>query len=161
MKRSNYISRDDYFMSVAVLSEHRSKDPSTQVGSCIVNPDKRIIGIGYNGFPRGCDDDIFPWTKDDENFLNNRNTFVVHAEANAILNTGANSISGSTIYIRYFPCHECAKLIIQADIKRIVYLSDSKVARDSIQASKNMLKAAQVELVHFTPAQNTLTLTFT
>lgn len=160
MKRSNYISRDEYFMGIALLSEYRSKDPSTQVGACIVNDENRIIGIGYNGFPRWCSDDVFPWTKDDENFLNNRNTYVVHAEANAILNTWTNDMHGATIYIHYFPCHECAKIIIQAGIKKIVYLSDKKVAEDSIKASRDMLEASWLELLAFQSDHNNIVISF-
>ena len=159
-KRTNYISRDDYFMGIALLSEHRSKDPSTQVGACIVNAEKRIIGIWYNGFPRGCSDDVFPRTKDDENFLQNRNTYVVHAEANAILNTGANVLHGATIYVHYFPCHECANLVIQSGINKIIYLSDKKVQSDSIQASRDMLDGSGVHHSQYLPTQDTLTIDF-
>ena len=109
-------------MGIALLSAHRSKDPSTQVGACIVNQKKRIVGIGYNGFPAGCSDEDFPW-ESDGSFLEKKNTYVVHAEANAILNAHGN-LDGCTIYIIFFPCHECTKLIIQAGIKKVIYLSD-------------------------------------
>lgn len=155
-KRTDYLARDDYFMWVAILSAQRSKDPSTQVGACIVNTDKRIIGIWYNGFPRWCHDDEFSWEKDDNNFLINRNTYVVHAEANAILNTWTNDMRWSTIYIKYFPCHECAKLIIQSGISHIVYLSDKKVHNESIQASKSMLTSANVTTKKYKPSKSNL-----
>ena len=116
-----HISWDQYFMGVALLSAKRSKDPSTQVGACVVNQDKRIIGIGYNGFPTGCSDDVFPWGKTDENSLNTKYPYVVHAEPNAILNCTSN-IKGATLYVTLFPCNECAKLIIQSGIKHIVYI---------------------------------------
>ncbi len=139
-----HISWDEYFMGVALLSAKRSKDPSTQVGACIVNEDKRIIAIGYNGFPRGCSDDVFPWGKTDENPLNNKYPYVVHAEANAILNS-TTSLKNSTLYVTLFPCNECAKLLIQSGIKHIVYMSDRNVGlQTSFTASKKMLDAAGI-----------------
>lgn len=143
MKRSDYISWDQYFMGVAIMSSKRSKDPNTQVGACIVNPKKRIVGIGYNGFPFGCDDDIFPWNNDTD-FLNSKYPYVVHAEPNAILNANS-SLDNCSIYVTLFPCHECAKLIIQSGIKEIVYLSDKYNGTDSSIASKRMLDAANVK----------------
>ena len=139
-----HISWDEYFMGVALLSAKRSKDPSTQVGACIVNEDKRIIAIGYNGFPRGCSDDVFPWGKNDSNPLNNKYPYVVHAEANAILNS-TTSLKNSTLYVTLFPCNECAKLLIQSGIKHIVFMSDrNRGLQDSFTASKKMLDAAGV-----------------
>jgi len=156
-KRTDYISRDEYFMWIALLSAQRSKDPSTQVGACIVGQDRRILGIGYNGFPRGCEDDKFPWDSE-WSLLDKKNTYVVHAEANAILNTGSNNITGATIYISYFPCNECAKIIIQSWINHIVYLSDAKAEKWTYQASKRMLDAAWVsyEQLHTTKSEITI-----
>ena len=130
-------------MGVALLSAKRSKDPSTQVGACVVNQDKRIIGIGYNGFPTGCSDDVFPWGKTDENSLNTKYPYVVHAEPNAILNCTSN-IKGATLYVTLFPCNECAKLIIQSGNKHIVYMNDKYKDSDSNIASRRMLDAAGV-----------------
>ena len=121
-KRTDYISWDDYFMSIAILTAKRSKDPNTQVGACIVDQNKRIVGMGYNGFPNGCSDDEFPWERKGE-FLDCKYPYVVHAEPNAILNSTA-SLQNATLYVTLFPCHECAKLIIQSGIKEIVYISD-------------------------------------
>ena len=137
-----HISWDEYFMGVALLSAKRSKDPNTQVGACIINDDKRIIGIGYNGFPRGCDDDVFPWGKGNS-YLDTKYPYVVHAEANAILNSTRN-LKGSVLYVSLFPCNECAKLIIQSGIKHIVYMNDKYDGTDSDLASKRMLDAAGV-----------------
>lgn len=133
---------DQYFMGVASLSRLRSKDPNTQVGACIVNAHKRIIGIGYNGFPFGVDDQTFPWTQEGS-FLDNKYAYVVHAEANAILNATAD-LRGSSLYVNLFPCNECAKLIIQAGIKEVVYASDKYADKDFTIASKKMLTAAGV-----------------
>lgn len=147
MKRTDYISWDEYFMGVAILSSKRSKDPSTQVGACIVNKDKKIVGIGYNGFPRGVDDDAFPWGKEG-NYVDTKYPYVVHAEPNAILNS-TTSLVGSTIYVTLFPCCECAKLIIQSGIKEIVYISDKNAHEDSTIASKRLFEAAGVKLRQF------------
>lgn len=129
-------------MGVALLSSMRSKDPNTQVGACIVNPDKRIVGIGYNGFPVGCDDDVFPW-ENSTPFLDSKYPYVVHAEPNAILNS-IRSLEDCTIYVSLFPCHECVKLIIQSGIKEIVYLSDKYEGTESDIAAKRMLNASGV-----------------
>jgi dCMP deaminase len=139
----NYISWDQYFMGVALLSANRSKDPNTQVGACLVNEDKKIIGIGYNGFPRGSSDEEFPWGKGDNNPLNTKYPYVVHAEANAILNSNAN-LKGSTLYVSLFPCNECAKLIIQSGVKKIIYMSDKYSGTPMNLASKKMLDSAGV-----------------
>ena len=140
--RTDYISWDEYFMGVALLSAKRSKDPSTQVGACIVNENKRIIGIGYNGFPRGCEDKIFPWEREGK-FLTTKYAYVVHAEVNAILNSSAN-LDGATLYVSLFPCNECAKVIIQSGIKHIVYMDDKYNGTDGDIASKKMLDAAGI-----------------
>ncbi len=139
-----HISWDEYFMGVALLSAKRSKDPNTQVGACLVNEDKRIIGIGYNGFPRGCEDDVFPWGKTDPNQINTKYPYVVHAEANAILNSSAN-LKGSTLYVSLFHCNECSKLIIQSGISHIVYMSDKYRNDTSTVASRRMLDAAGID----------------
>lgn len=144
MKRQNYISWDKYFMGVALLSSMRSKDPNTQVGACIVNLKKRIVGIGYNGLPFGCEDDQFPWDNNKENFLDNKYPYVVHAEPNAILNATC-PLDDCSLYVTLFPCNECAKLIIQSGIKEIIYLSKKYEGTDADIASKKMLDAAGVK----------------
>lgn len=141
-KRTDYISWDEYFMGVALLSAKRSKDPNTQVGACIVNQNKKIVGIGYNGLPFGCDDETFPWDRSGD-FLNTKYPYVVHAEPNAILNSNSQT-QGCTLYVSLFPCNECAKLIIQSGIKEIVYMDDKYNGTDSDIASKKMLDAAKV-----------------
>ncbi|MFA5543247.1 MAG: dCMP deaminase family protein [Bacilli bacterium] len=143
MKRTDYISWDKYFMGVAILSSMRSKDPNTQVGACIVNEKKRIVGIGYNGFPHGCDDDVFPWENND-NYLDSKYPYVVHAEPNAILNATC-PLDDCTLYVTLFPCNECSKLIIQSGIKEIVYLSDKYNGLEWDIASKRMLDASKVK----------------
>ncbi|MDD4184602.1 MAG: dCMP deaminase family protein [Candidatus Izemoplasmatales bacterium] len=143
MKRNNYISWDEYFMGVAKLSSMRSKDDSSQVGACIVNEKNRIIGIGYNGFPVGCDDDDFPWEREGA-FLDTKYPYVVHAEPNAILNSSV-SLDGSRMYVTLFPCNECAKLIIQSGIREVIFLEDKYLGTDADLAAKRLFKAAGVK----------------
>lgn len=139
----NYISWDEYFMGVAVLSSKRSKDPNTNVGACIVNKKNRIVGIGYNGMPYGCDDNEFPWGNDKSDFLNCKYPYVVHAEPNAILNSTC-PLDDCKLYVTLFPCNECAKLIIQSGIKEIIYMSDKYNGSLENKASKRMLDAAKI-----------------
>lgn len=145
-KRTDYLSWDEYFMGVAFLSGMRSKDPSTQVGACIIDEDKKIIGMGYNGFPAGSSDDEMPWEKTGD-FLDTKYPYVVHAELNAILNS-IKSLKGSTIYVTHFPCNECAKAIVQSGIKKVVYFSDKHKDLETTKASKKILENANVEISH-------------
>ena len=151
-KRIDYINWDEYFMGIAVLSGKRSKDPSTQVGACIINKDKKIVGVGYNGFPAGCSDEDFPWDREGE-FLQTKYPFVMHAEQNAILNS-IKKLTGCSIYVGLFPCHECAKAIIQSGIKEVIYLSDKYNNTDSNTASKMMFDASGVLYRQFHPKKN-------
>lgn len=138
------INWDEYFMGVALLSAKRSKDPNTKVGACIVNQDKRIVGIGYNGLPFGCSDDEFPWGNDKNGpYLDTKYPYVVHAEPNAILNS-TSSLKGATLYVTLFPCNECAKLIIQSGIKHIIYMDNKYENDDSTIASRKMFDSALI-----------------
>lgn len=145
MKRSPVLSWDQYFMAMAHLAAFRSKDPNTQVGACIVNDQKRVVGLGYNGFPKGCDDDQYSWERKGK-FLDTKYPYVVHAELNAILNSIQN-LSGCTIYVSLFPCNECAKAIIQSGITRVIYESDKYDGQPDNLASKRMFQDAGVELI--------------
>ena len=140
-KRENYLSWDEYFMGVALLSGMRSKDPNTQVGCCIVSPDNRILSMGYNGFPSGCSDDEFPWDRDGEDPLKMKYVYSTHSELNAIL----TSLSGARLYVTLFPCNECAKAIIQCGIREVIYDSDKYAETPSVVASKRMMTAAGVK----------------
>lgn len=159
MKRQNYISWDEYFMGVALLAAMRSKDPSTQVGACIVDAENHILSTGYNGFPCGCSDDEFPWEREGCS-CETKYPYVVHAELNAILNAHGNTLSGAKLYVSLFPCNECAKAIIQSGIKEIVYLSDKYAETDSTAASKRMLLSAGVRFTQFIPEGKALTIDF-
>lgn len=131
-------------MGIALLSAKRSKDPNTQVGACIVNQFNKIVGIGYNGFPIGCSDDVLPWVRESSNVNETKYPYVVHAEANAILNS-TKDLHSSRIYVALFPCNECTKLIIQSGIKEIIYMSDKYANSDAVKASKKMLELAGVK----------------
>ena len=143
-KRTDYLSWDEYFMGVAVLSGMRSKDPNTQVGCCIVSPNNRILSMGYNGFPNGVSDDEFPWAREGEP-LEKKYFYTTHSELNAILNYRGGSLEGAKLYVTLFPCNECAKAIIQAGIRTVVYRSDKYAADPSFIASKRMFDAAGVK----------------
>ncbi len=142
---NNSISWQDYFMGLAHLSSLRSKDPSTKVGACIVDKDNKVVSIGYNGFPIGCDDNCFPWGKEGD-INNTKYPYVVHAELNAILNS-PRSLKDTILYVSLFPCNECAKAIIQAGIKKVIYEDDKYAHTSSVIASKKMLEAAGIEIV--------------
>ncbi len=160
MKRTDYISWDEYFMGISLLASMRSKDPNTQVGACIVSEDNIIISTGYNGFPKGCSDDLFPWEREDAEINKTKYPFVVHAELNAILNSGGRSLKGARIYVALFPCNECAKAIIQAGIKEVVYLSDKYAGTDSNVASKKMFDTAGVVYRHLETDRDSIALKF-
>lgn len=147
-KRENYILWDEYFMGVSMLSGMRSKDPSTQVGACIVSENNKILSMGYNGFPMGCSDDDFPWGREGEE-LDTKYPFVTHSELNAILNYRGGSLEGAKIYVSLFPCNECAKAIIQVGIKTLVYDCDKYADTPSVIASKKMLDAAGVKYYQY------------
>jgi len=159
MKREGYITWDEYFMGVARLAAMRSKDPNTQVGACIVDSEKRILSTGYNGFPSGCSDDDYPWEREG-NFGDTKYPYVVHAELNAILNARGKNLTGSTIYVDLFPCNECAKAIIQAGIKEVVYLSDKYATTEGTIASKKMLNSAGIKLRQIETKYKTLEINF-
>ncbi|XP_054164889.1 deoxycytidylate deaminase-like [Oppia nitens] len=148
-KRTDYISWDEYFMSVAYLSAMRSKDPSSQIGACIVNNDNKIVGIGYNGMPIGCSDDLLPWNRIADNVLDTKYPYVCHAELNAILNKNSSDVKNCTIFVGLFPCNECAKLIIQSGIKRVVYMSDKYKDKPEFVASKRLLQMTNIEIKQF------------
>jgi len=155
MKRLDYISWDEYFMGVAKLAARRSKDPSTQVGACIVSPENIIISTGYNGMPKGCSDDTFPWGREG---TETKYPYVVHAELNAILNANGRDLRGSRVYVALFPCNECAKAIIQSGVKEVVYLSDKYNGTAENLASKRMLDAAGVKYSRLKAATKTITI---
>lgn len=143
-KRQDYITWDEYFMGVAKLSGLRSKDPNTQVGCCIVSKENKILSMGYNGFPRGCSDDDFPWARDGEDPLETKYVYSTHSELNAILNYSGGSLAGAKLYVSLFPCNECAKAIIQSGISEVIYDCDKYAATPSVIASKRMMDAAGV-----------------
>lgn len=158
-KRTDYLSWDEYFMSLAVLSSLRSKDPNTQVGACIVNAENRIVGIGYNGFPAGCSDDELPWGRVGD-WPNTKYPYVCHAELNAILNSDFGRMASCRMYVNLFPCNECAKLIIQAGIRKIIYISDKYPDEEQFVAAKRMFRLAGVEMVQMPAPERRIEIDF-
>ena len=150
-KRTDYISWDEYFMGVAKLASMRSKDPSTQVGACIVDKDNYILSVGYNGFPIGCDDEEFPWARSG-GMLDTKYAFVAHAELNAILNSKEGNLAGSTVYVTLFPCNECTKALIQAGITEVIYYCDKYDGTKANIAAKRMFKSAGISCRALGPA---------
>ncbi|MCK4573628.1 MAG: dCMP deaminase family protein [candidate division Zixibacteria bacterium] len=157
-KRTDYISWEEYFMAIAQLSAKRSKDPSTQVGACIVNSKKRIIGIGYNGFPIGCSDDELPWDREGD-FLQTKYPYVCHAEMNAITNASNKpELADATMYTSLFPCNECAKLIVQSGIKEVVFLSDKYNSDPVFVAARRIFDMAGVKYRQLKPDHKNIAL---
>ena len=157
MKRQDYISWDEYFMGIALLSAQRSKDSNTQVGACIVTNDNKILSLGYNGMPIGCDDDVMPWARQGAP-LETKYMYVCHAELNAILNCPIGSMHGAKLYVTLFPCNECAKAIIQSGIKEIVYMSDKYADSDATLASKKMFEMTGVSCRQYKPSGRSITI---
>lgn len=148
MKRKDYINWDEYFMGIAMLSAERSKDPSTQVGACIVSNENKILSVGYNGMPRNCDDDIYPWEREGES-LDTKYMFVCHAELNAILNYFGSNLRGSKVYVTLFPCNECAKALIQSGVSEVIYYSDKYSDSFSTLAAKRMFESAGIKMTAY------------
>ncbi len=157
-KREDYISWDEYFMAVAKLAGMRSKDPNTQVGACIVSSDNKILSMGYNGFPKGCSDDEFPWAREGET-LSTKYVYTVHSELNAILNYRGGSLEGAKLYVSLFPCNECAKAIIQSGIRTVIYDCDKYAGTDPVIASKKMFDAAGVSYYRYEPTDRKIEIT--
>ncbi|KAM6939624.1 deoxycytidylate deaminase-like [Xenentodon cancila] len=159
-KREDYLECPEYFMAVAFLSAQRSKDPSSQVGACIVNQENKIVGIGYNGMPNVCDDDLLPWSRSADDRLDTKYPYVCHAELNAIMNKNSADVKGCTMYVALFPCNECAKLIIQAGLKEVVYLSDKYHDTPEMTASRRLLSMAGIQHRQFKPKRTEIVIDF-
>jgi len=157
MKREDYINWDEFGMGLALVAAQRSKDPSTQVGACILDKRKRVLGVGYNGFPTGCSDDVFPWSKTGET---TKYLFVSHAESNLILSCDFNRLEGSILYTTLYPCNECAKTIIQVGIRDIVYLHNKYKNTESGKAARRMFKEAGVTTRRFASDRSGIELKF-
>lgn len=158
-KREDYLSWDEYFMGIALLSGMRSKDPNTQVGACIVDADNKIMGTGYNGLPKGCSDDDFPWGNEGD-YLDTKYAYACHAELNAILNCMGKNLLGTRLYVTLFPCNECAKAIIQSGIKEVIYLSDKYAHTDMVKASKRLLEITGITTRQMESAKDMVSISF-
>ncbi|KAG8388565.1 hypothetical protein BUALT_Bualt02G0138600 [Buddleja alternifolia] len=163
-KRKGYLSWDDYFMAIAFLSAERSKDPNRQVGACLVSQKGIILGIGYNGFPRGCSDDKLPWSKVSKNGdpLETKYPYVCHAEVNAILNTNHASAAGQRLYVTMFPCNECAKIIIQSGVTEVIYYVEKRLDNPDAAyvASHKLLSMAGVKVRRHQPEMDQILINF-
>ncbi|XP_040892184.1 deoxycytidylate deaminase-like [Toxotes jaculatrix] len=159
-KREDYLECPEYFMAAACLTAQRSKDPSTQVGACIVNQENKIVGIGHNGMPNGCDDDLLPWSRSAGDRFETKYPYVCHAELNAIMNKNSADVKGCTMYVTLFPCNECTKLIIQAGLKEVVYLSDKYHDTPEMTASRKLLSMAGVPFRQFKPKKTEIVIDF-
>ncbi len=158
MKRTDYLSWDEYFMGVAMLSAQRSKDNNTQVGACIVNDENKIVAVGYNGMPIGCNDDIMPWERSGD-FLETKYAYVCHAELNAILNRNDGSLKGCRLYVTLYPCNECAKAIIQSGIREVIYADNKYADADNTRAAQMMFHHVGVKTRAYEKTGRTLTIT--
>lgn len=158
MKKKDYLKWDAYFMGIALLSAERSKDPSTSVGACIVSQDNKILSVGYNGMPRGCSDNEYPWERRADSDLDTKYLYVCHAELNAILNYTGTNMLHAKIYTTLFPCNECTKALIQAGISEVIYLDDKYADTSSVIAAKRMMKSAGVIYSKYQPAGKIITL---
>ncbi|QHX35990.1 deoxycytidylate deaminase [Spiroplasma sp. TIUS-1] len=144
------INWDTYFLAMVELISMRSSDPNTKVGSVIVNENKQVISTGYNSLARGLNDNNYPWTNDlSKGIENTKYAYIVHSESNAIVSS-KQDLSGYTLYTSLFPCNECAKLIIQAGISKVIYSSDKYKDTELAKASKKMLREGKVELIQKT-----------
>jgi len=151
MKRINVKTWDETFMSIAHVIKERSKDPSTQVGACIVSSDNRILSIGYNGAPNGFDDDKFPWGRESDRLLDTKYPFVVHAERNAVLNFRGNlrELQGSRVFVTLFPCNECSKELAQIGVKEVIFEKEPILKDDLYFASKRILEECGIKTSQF------------
>ncbi|XP_047003313.1 deoxycytidylate deaminase isoform X2 [Schistocerca americana] len=160
-KREDYLEWNEYFMATAFLAAKRSKDPCSQVGACIVNKEKKIVGIGYNGMPSGCSDDQYPWNKTSSNKLETKYFYVCHAEVNAILNKNSADVKDCSMYVALFPCNECAKIIIQSGIREVIYMSDKNSHKLETIASKRMFDSSGVKYWQYVPKRKHIVIDFT
>ncbi|MBO4395483.1 MAG: dCMP deaminase family protein [Eubacterium sp.] len=151
-KKQDSLTWDQYFMGVAKMSAMRSKDPHTSVGACIVGEDNKILSMGYNGMPRGCSDEDFPWGRDGDDPLTTKYVYVCHAELNAILNYAGTNLHGARIYTTLFPCNECTKALIQVGIREVIYQDNLYPDSASVVAAKKMMKAAGISYRRYEPA---------
>lgn len=158
MKKDKYLTWDEYFMGIALLSAKRSKDPHTSVGACIVSEDNKILSVGYNGMPIGCSDDEYPWEREAEDTLDTKYLYVCHAELNALLNYTGADLKNAKIYTTLFPCNECTKALIQSGIREVIYLSDKYADTPSVIAAKRMMKSTGISYREYSRINRTVSL---
>ena len=142
------ISFNDLFMSMVYLVSMKSKDESTHIGAVIVDNDNIIVSVGYNGLPRGCNDNLPYRQKRPEKYF-----WFEHAERNAIYNA-RRSLKGCTLYTQGIPCADCARAVIQSGIKKVVvhgpwYATNAEQWNESCLRSEKMFKETGVEVEYY------------
>ena len=146
MKRTNYLDWDTTFMGMAQLISFRSKDPNTRHGAIIIDQNNKIISLGYNGFPKGVSDDLFPWTSPE------KYDYVVHAERNAIDNSLTSNLQNTKMYLwsekGYLPCSQCAAGIVQRGISEIIIAHELKhdTKKFKWDPTRKMFEAANIKI---------------
>ena len=154
--RHNRLGWHELGMLEAILISERSPDPNTQVGCCLIDQNMIQIGKGYNGAPRGMDLDAMPWGREG-NPEDTKYPYVVHAEVNCILNTSAPT-KGSFMYCTLFPCNECMKFIISAQVGLLYYMEDKYADLWSTKVAKRMASAVDLPCLQYKPSQNAIDL---
>lgn len=141
---------DSYFMDVAERAAQMSKDPKTRVGAVIVQ-DKRIKSTGFNGAPQSFPDELVPWNStDSDQLIDQKNTYMCHAELNAVLNYDGkiSDLRNASVYVTVSPCHSCACMLAQVGIKRIIYKEKYR-RKNETDAAEYILDKCGVEYIAF------------
>lgn len=137
---------DNWLMSLALVVSSRSTDESTKHGAILCDSKYRILGVGYNGFPRGSNDNQMPQDRPI------KYDHIIHAEANCLLNS-QNLLLGEdyTMYVTGFPCPGCFLLMCQAGVKNIVYgpVQSACVDKDRISLVKNLAASRNMLLRYY------------
>jgi dCMP deaminase len=154
------ISWDEYFMRIASVVAHKSKDPNTNVGAVVVDNRNCIVGVGFNGPPPNIPDDQIPWDREGSSELDRKYCWISHAESNALDFSDRNRLAGAKIYVLLFPCCDCSKRIIQAQISEVIYLNDKYHDTDSCVAARKMFDWAGIKYRQYQPSQSEFVVRF-
>lgn len=147
---------DEYFIKIVEVVAEKSKDPSSKMGCVIVDENKRVVSLGYNGLVQGADESKMTLSERPMKYY-----FAIHSEMNAIL-FARRDLTGCTIYNRVATCENCLKYALQAGIKRFVY-KDLRVGSHSTDPSRSMTNIdtdeAVIRLLASLPEVQTLNIT--
>ena len=138
----------NYFMTVAKDTAQLSKDPNTKVGAVLVK-NRRIKSTGFNGAPQSFPDELVPQVSGDK-LIEQKNTFMCHAELNAVLNYDGkvSDLSECTLYTTISPCSHCAKMLAEVGIKRVIYLEEYHRSEET-DAAKYIFKVCGVDYISY------------